>query len=250
MTDKNDYTAKVRTKGLDNTGVTEDIAKAMYHSPGRRTVALVELKHARQINDDDTGRKVELTIELIEPVQDEEMEKHLRQVMKTLHQNRALKSDGEQLAIDVRDDLEPTVEQVVAAGKHHEASTDEPLPDGGDEPDPAAQGDDLFTAYDESHLYAPGADETALCGLEPPEDEDQELVLKNSTGEVTCTDCLAAERARRGDPEPETDEPHESVDAETCPYPNCARDPEHAGPHRDTDGTDISPTAAAFSASR
>jgi hypothetical protein len=239
MTDKNDYTAKVRTKGLDNTGVTEDIAKSMYHSPGRRTMAVVELKHARQINDDETGRKVELTIEQIYPAQDDILDEHLRQLMKTVKQNQVLKSDGDQLAIDVRSDLEPTVEQVVAAGRHHEATTDDELPD--PEPDDE-RGDE---AYDDSHLHAPGATDAAMCGLEPPENEDLELVLKNTTGEVTCTDCLTAERTRRGDSDTEPVD-----DGDTCPYPDCARDNEHAGPHRDPDGQDISPTAASFSASR
>lgn len=190
MTDKNDYTAKIRAKGLEGTGVTEDIAKKMFHSQGKSTLAVVELVHKRKVDDDDTGRQVELVLRLVEPSTDETLNDHLRQLMRTMQQNRVLKSDDQQLQIDVADDLEPTVEQVVAAGKHHEATTDDPLPD------------------DEDPVEAPATgDETAPA-----------------TGDETT----AAE------------------DASTCPYPGCALD-EHGGPHRDADGIDISPTAAAFS---
>lgn len=147
MTEKHDYTAAVRGKGLENTGVTEDIARTMYSTLGRRTIAVVELKHVRQINDDKTGRKVELSIEALEPSTSPELDDHLRQVMRTLHQNRALKADGEQLAIDTADDLEPTVEGVIAAGEQHIAETDEPLPDTIDDQD-----DDQDDAVPESNV--------------------------------------------------------------------------------------------------
>lgn len=129
MTDKHDYTATIRGKGLDGTGVTEDIAKSMYHSMGKRTLAIVELVHKRQINDEDTGRKVELAISMLEPSTDPKLDDYLRNLTKTLHQNRVLKSSDEQLQIETQDDLEPTVEQVIAAGQQHLAETDDPLPD-------------------------------------------------------------------------------------------------------------------------
>lgn len=129
MTEKHDYAATIRGKGLDGTGVTEDIAKAMYHSKGSRTLAIVELVHKRQVDDEDTGRKVELAISLLEPSTSAELDDHLRELTRTLHQNRVLKSKDDQLQIDTLDDLEPTVDGVIAAGKQHIAETDDELPE-------------------------------------------------------------------------------------------------------------------------
>ncbi|WP_193613136.1 hypothetical protein [Nocardioides lijunqiniae] len=143
MTEKNDYNAKVRGKGLENTGVTEDLAREMFNTLGRSTMAIVRLTHKRQINDDDTGRTVELTIDLLEPSTSAELDEHLRELTRTLHQNRALKADDQQLQIDTPGDLEPTVEGVIAAGRAHIAQTDDPLPEGDDdEPlgDPPVEG--------------------------------------------------------------------------------------------------------------
>lgn len=150
MTEKHDYTATIRGKGLEGTGVTEDIAKSMYHTKGRSTLAVVELVHKRQIDDEDTGRKVELAIRLVEPSTSADLDTHLRELMNTMHQNRVLQSRDDQLTIDTTDDLEPTVEQVIAAGQQHVAETDDELP----EPDEDAQdGDEPPAAQDEPWEY-------------------------------------------------------------------------------------------------
>lgn len=122
MTEKHDYAASVRRKGLENTGVTEDIAKKMYATQGRTTLAIVELRHKRQINDDDTGRSVELVIEALEPSQDPTLDDHLRQLMRTMHQNRVLTADDQQLAIETAGDVEPSVEKVIAAREAADAA--------------------------------------------------------------------------------------------------------------------------------
>ncbi len=133
-----DYTAKIRAKGLDSTGVTEEIAQAMYNSPGRFTMAIVELKHVRQIHDADGDRQVELIINQIEPSTSPDLDAHLRNLTRTMHQNRALHSVDQQLQIETSDDLEPTIEQVIAAGEQHVAETDDQLPDP-DDPDAEPQ---------------------------------------------------------------------------------------------------------------
>lgn len=121
MTEKHDYTASVRRKGLENTGVTQDIAKKMFNTQGRSTLAIVELRHKRKIDDDDTGRGVELVIEALEPSQETSLDDHLRQLMRTMHQNRVLHSEDQALDIQVEGDLEPSVDAVIAAQKAHAA---------------------------------------------------------------------------------------------------------------------------------
>jgi hypothetical protein len=132
MTEKNEYAASIRSKGCDNTGITEEIAKKMYNTLERGTYAIVRLKHVRQINDTTAGRKVELVIEEIEPSQDPTLDEHLQQLMRTIHQNRVLHSDGQQLTIDGPDDLEPSVEQVIKARQGSTPHVFDPSEDGDD----------------------------------------------------------------------------------------------------------------------
>jgi hypothetical protein len=122
MTEKNTYTASVRRKGLEHTGVTEDVAKSMYHSLEKRTLFIGEVEHKRQSNDADTGRNVELVITTFEPSQDPALDDHLRQLLRTLHQNRVLHSEDQALDIEVNGDLEPSVDAVIAAQRAHEAT--------------------------------------------------------------------------------------------------------------------------------
>lgn len=167
MTEKQEYTASVRRKGLENTGVTPDIAKKMYGTQGRTTVAIVELRHKRQINDDDTGRSVELVIEALEPSQDDKLDEHLRQLMRTMHQGRVLNSEDGQLAIDTQDDLEPSVEKIIAA---RQADTD---------------------PYTYVHAKG-GRDKRGAetpCGLKA--DADKTLTTHVDADQITCPECLA-----------------------------------------------------------
>lgn len=148
MTEKNEYAAKIRSKGLDNTGVTEDVAKDMFNTLGRSTLAIVELEHKRKIDDDDTGRTVELVVRLIEPSTSETLDAHLRELMRTMHQNRVLTAEDQQLQIETMDDLEPTVEGVIAAGQVHISETDDELPNPDDEADETTEPTEA-TASDE-----------------------------------------------------------------------------------------------------
>lgn len=111
-----DTTAKIRSKGLDSTGVTEEVAAQMYNSLGRYTMAIVELKHEDHGKNAEGKRRVELVITMVEPALDDTLENHLRELTRTLDYNRRLTSPDQELPID-RDANEPTVEGVVAAAK-------------------------------------------------------------------------------------------------------------------------------------
>lgn len=152
-----DYTAKIRAKGLDATGVTEELAQQMYNTLGKSTLAIVELKHSRQIHDADGDRAVELVLTLVEPSTNPDLDAHLRELTRTMHQNRVLQSRDDQLQIETGEDLEPKVEDVIRAGQHHIAQTDDELPEPGDESD----GD---TEYDDSHDFEAGPDDSCICG--------------------------------------------------------------------------------------
>ena len=144
----------------------------MYQTIERRTLAIVEVEHKRQINDADTGRSVELVITAFEPSQDQALDDHLRQLMRTLHQNRVLNSDEQQLAIDTQDDLEPKVEDVIAAQRAHQAA--------------------------QPHVFDPadGSDECTLCGEE----------LEHELHVVTAAPEQEADEDGSADPEPDTDD--------------------------------------------
>lgn len=194
MTDKNDYTARIRAKGLDNTGVTEDIAKSMFNSLGRSTLAIVELEHKRKIDDDDTGRTVELVIRMIEPSTSETLDTHLRELTKTMHQNRVLTADDQQLQIETAEDLEPTIEGVIAAGQAHIAETDDELPDPDNEEAEGA-GDDPYSQVHAKGGKSPG--EETPCGLRAT--SGKSLHTHPDDDKVTCTACLTE---LHGDSEP------------------------------------------------
>jgi len=111
-----DTTAKIRSKGLDSTGVTEEVAAQMYNSLGRYTMAIVELKHEDHGKNAEGKRRVELVITMVEPALDSTTEDHLRELTRVLDYNRRLQSPDQELPID-RDANEPTVEGVIAANK-------------------------------------------------------------------------------------------------------------------------------------
>lgn len=168
MTEKHEYSAAVRRKGLENTGVTEDVAKKMYNTPERRTLALVEVEHKRQVNDVDTGRTIELVITAFEPSQDENLDAHIRQLMRTMHQNRVLQADDTQLTIENAGDLEPKVEDVIAAQRAHQAGQPHLF-------DPADEGDDCTVCGEvlehQLHLVV---DDPAVEPDEDPADDSAE----------------------------------------------------------------------------
>lgn len=115
MTDPADYTAKIRAKGLDATGVTEQLAGEMFRNKGRHYMAIVELRVDETHEKADGARKVDLILTQVEPATSTDLEEHLRELTRVGYLNRQ-QSDG-QLAIDASLGQERTVADVMASGK-------------------------------------------------------------------------------------------------------------------------------------
>lgn len=111
-----DTTAKVRAKGLDSTGVTEDIANAMYAHKGKHYMAVVEVVVDERHEKAEGKKRVDLVIEQFEPALDDNLSEHLRELTRGLYAARA-QADGQQ-AID--DSLTPDIDAAVKAGALHE----------------------------------------------------------------------------------------------------------------------------------
>jgi hypothetical protein len=177
-----DTTAKIRAKGLDSTGVTEEIASQMYATKGRHYMAIVEVRVEERHEKADGTRKVDLILTQVEPATSEDLAEHLRELTRTLYYNRGL--NGHTGTIGGGND-EPTVEGVMNAGARHRPhpflpvnagendqpicdvcgqletapvhSTQDALPDGDDEPDDQDDAeleddeisDEIDAAYDE-----------------------------------------------------------------------------------------------------
>jgi hypothetical protein len=107
--------AKVRAKGLDATGVTEEIASTLYANKGKRIMAIVELHAVERHEKADGTRRVDLVLEQVEPATDDNVAEHLRELTRGLYAARA-QADGQQ-AID--DTLTPDLKDAIAAGQQH-----------------------------------------------------------------------------------------------------------------------------------
>lgn len=83
-----DYQAKIRSKGLEATGCTEEVARGMYATLGGYSMAVVEVKHVKHATDAEGKHTVELTIETFEPAQDDKMANHLRELARGLYRQR------------------------------------------------------------------------------------------------------------------------------------------------------------------
>jgi len=112
-----DITATVNSKGLDKTGFDDDLIASLFRAKvGKHMLALVELQVVDKRGPNIKGRsKVELAITQIDPVTDENLDEHLREIQRTLAYNRGL--DGH--TGTTTQGQEPTVDQVLAAGAKH-----------------------------------------------------------------------------------------------------------------------------------
>lgn len=115
MTDPSDYSAKIRAKGLDATGVTEQLAAEMYRNKGRHYMAIVELRVDETHEKADGARKVDLILTQVEPATSTDLEEHLRELTRVGYLNRQ-QADG-QLAIDTSLGQERTVADVLSSGQ-------------------------------------------------------------------------------------------------------------------------------------
>lgn len=228
MTDPSDYTAKIRAKGLDATGVTEQLAAEMYRNKGRHYMAICEVKVDETHEKADGNRKVDLILTLVEPATDSALEEHLRELTRVGYLNRQ-QADG-QLAIDQSLGQERTVADVLSSGgkfKPHpfivvDASVDNPICDvcGGieasavhsrqdvlDEPDPEDDEQDderdaEATAYVDAEgdlndvdpyffVHAKGGSlpgEETICALHAT--SGKSLHVHDDHTKVNCPDCL------------------------------------------------------------
>lgn len=203
-----DTHASIATKGLDNTGITEDLADELFHKVGSHLMAIVDLqvvdRSGPNVKD---KRKVHLIIDGIEPATTEDMAEHLRELSRVGYLNRA-HANGT-IAINEELKNERTVADVMAAGAAHkphpflpvDASIDngicdvcgklevvpvhsqqETLPDDDTtedlENEHDDEGDDHNGAEDEHdgpHAYDAGPDDVCACGLpfeDPKHDSD------------------------------------------------------------------------------
>lgn len=159
MTQTMDYTASIKTKRCKNTGITEEIIRELHTRPGRRIMAVVELRVDDAHNKHDAPNHVDLTIESIEPAMEDFFDEHLRELSATKYQNRAI-ADGEPtLDYDDQGDTGRPLTAVVADGQAHLA--DEELEDD-DQDDAAAAADPDDPAY-EPHPYLEGPDGDSGC---------------------------------------------------------------------------------------
>lgn len=110
-----DTIAKIRAKGLDATGVTEEIASKMYRTKGSSWMVIAEVKVVEIHEKADGQRRVDLSLEIVEPALDPALEDHLRELTRGLYYNRGIQEG--QLAIE--DSLAPSVEEAIAAGARH-----------------------------------------------------------------------------------------------------------------------------------
>lgn len=112
-----DTTAKIRAKGLDSTGITEQLATEMYKKKGARYMAIVELKVEERHEKADGSKKVDLVLEQVEPATDANVAEHLRELCRVSYINRA-QADG-QGTIDEALRQERSTADVLAAGAKH-----------------------------------------------------------------------------------------------------------------------------------
>ena len=98
-------------------GVTDDLAEKLYRKTVTSFMAVVEF-HLEDVGERvrDGKERVSLSIGNLEVAVDDKhiAEDHLREIQRAIHMNRKLHAPDAQLTIDTRDDLEPTVEQVIA----------------------------------------------------------------------------------------------------------------------------------------
>lgn len=127
-----DTTARIRAKGLESTGVTEELANSLWAAPGRTLLAVVELQavepHGPTL---DGKRRIDLVLNLVEPVTDDSLEPRVRDLMRALYRDR--KAAAGDMLPESSDD--PRTAGDIAAGlPAWDGDTEGPLT----EPEPAA----------------------------------------------------------------------------------------------------------------
>lgn len=227
MTDHNDYTAKIRAKGLDSTGITEQIAAEMYRNKGRRYMGIVELVVDETHEKADGTRKVDLILSLVEPAIDDHMAEYLRELTRVTYRNRQ-QADG-QLAIDdsLRD--EPTVAQVLEGGQRFrphpflpdDAAKDTPICDvcGGIEASAVHSTQDVLPEPDNEAEPVAEEDEPHAFTPDDTFPENCRLCGRHENGDGDPTIHVADDDIELIEPEDDVDEDDHAVVLDHAPNP-------------------------------
>lgn len=207
MTEPADYTAKIRAKGLDATGITEQLAAEMFRNKGRHYMAIVEVKVDETHEKADGARKVDLVLTQVEPAGDSALEEHLRELTRVGYLNRQ-QSDG-QLAIDQSLGAERTVADVMASGQRYRPHPFLPVDASEDNPICDVCGSIEATAVHSEQQILDDADDEAEQRDEPEHD-------------LSPADRAALEQDEDPDVDALTDEPAEdevqAVETSADPY--------------------------------
>lgn len=111
-----DTTAKIRSKGCEGTGITEEIATDLFQSVGTHMMAIVDLQVVDKSGPNIKGKRtVEIVIDGIEPATDDNLAEHLRELTRTCYFNR---QTDQPLTLD--DNIEPDLKTVLEAGRRLE----------------------------------------------------------------------------------------------------------------------------------
>lgn len=193
-----DYVAKIRAKGLDSTGVTEELAKSLYHQLGSHHLLVVEARVERRTENGDGTHTVELVLTQVEPSTATFVDDHLRELMRGMYRNRQL-ADGAipDLADgpDLRDVVKGSGEAVLhrddagQADRLWDGNTDAPV-NGEHVGSCVFPGCDLDFEHDGDHdVFLPPSDPPA----EDPMDEDPTPARKRTRRSKALAAVPAAE---------------------------------------------------------
>ncbi|WP_085894219.1 hypothetical protein [Nocardioides sp. PD653] len=190
-------TAKIAAKGCQSTGITEDLAETLHNNLGRKVLAVVELVSEARSEKRSGDESVVLSILTVEPAPNADTENHLRELARSFHYERQL-ADG-QLTIQTGDDIEPKVNDVLAAGAKHR-------------PHPYL----ASTLSTDDTEHGPVCD---VCGL-----------LETAAVHQQDRDRDDADEPLP-DPDDEADVDEALEDEDSCPHPGCELTAEHDGDH-------------------
>lgn len=116
-----DTLAKIRGKGCQSTGITEELARQLHSSLGRKVMCVVELAATSRTEDSDGKETVALTILSVEPAMDDEMSEHLRELQRHMWKGRS----GNQVTIEEQMSNQPSVRDQLDRGRALVAVPDE-----------------------------------------------------------------------------------------------------------------------------
>lgn len=122
-----DYIARLRAKGLDSTGVTEDLAKQYFSTLGSHHMAVVEFRVEDRKENADGKHTVDLILTQVEPSSAAFLDDHLRELTRAMYRQR-MTAEGTPLLPGTDDGRQ--LQDVVKAGEGVIVRDDSGNPDG------------------------------------------------------------------------------------------------------------------------